>query len=216
MDVIEIGRDESGYPAALDACLGSRAPETVTALGNLGILNESTLALFCSIKCPGKLILETYHLADRLRAAGVGVISGFHSPMERECLVKLLRGSQPLIICPARSIASMRMPAEFKLPLDQGRLLLLSPFGDKQHRATAEMALYRNRFVAALADRIFVAYADPGGKTEHFCRDVIGWNKPLYTLDSQENANLLALGARPIRPESAAQLLGEGQKESPE
>jgi len=32
------------------------------------------------------------------------VISGFHTPAEKECLRILLRGAQPIIICPARSI----------------------------------------------------------------------------------------------------------------
>lgn len=51
-------------------------------LGDLNILNQQSLALFCSVKCPGNLILQTYDLAQRLRKSGVTVIGGFHSPME--------------------------------------------------------------------------------------------------------------------------------------
>ena len=65
---------------------------------------------------------------------------------------------------------------------------------------TAELALARNSFVAALADRIFVAHAEVGGKTEAFAREVLGWGKPVLTLDAAENANLIALGARRVRP----------------
>ena len=54
-----------------------------------------------------------------------------------------------------------------------------------------------NRFVAALADVLFVAHAEPGGKTEAFCLDLLGRGKRLYTLDDRSNENLLAMGARP-------------------
>lgn len=57
------------------------------------------LALFCSIKCPGKLILNTYDLAKKLRQEGITVISGFHSPMEKECLRILLRSQNPVFWC---------------------------------------------------------------------------------------------------------------------
>lgn len=193
--------DDPRYPAALKTPLGARAPASVAALGDLDILRRRTLALFCSVKCPGDLILKTYDLAQNLRQTGVTVISGFHSPMERECLTILLGGTQPVILCPARSIAGMRMRAEHKQPLTEGRLLLLSPFSEKQRRITADTSVARNRFVAALADAIFVAYAEPGGKTEQMCRDAIGWHKPLHTFNSDTNANLIAMGVKPVNPD---------------
>jgi predicted Rossmann fold nucleotide-binding protein DprA/Smf involved in DNA uptake len=182
--------------------LGDRAPATLTALSNLNLLSGKTLALFCSIKCPGNLILQTYDLAQNLRQADVTVISGFHSPMERECLTILLRSPKPIIICLARSIEKMRLREEYKQPLADGRLLILSPFEEKPSRPTVQTALYRNRVVAALAERIFVAYAEPQGKTEQFCRDLLAWGKPLFTLESDANANLIALGAKAIRSDS--------------
>jgi hypothetical protein len=46
---------------------------------------------------------------ELLRGAGIPIIGGFHSPMEKECLDLLLRGQQPIVICPARSIQGMRI-----------------------------------------------------------------------------------------------------------
>ena len=69
------------------------------------------------MKCPGDLILQTYDLAQQLRDTGTTVIGGFHTPMERECLTILLRGAQPVIVCPARSIDNLRLPQAFKQPL---------------------------------------------------------------------------------------------------
>jgi len=168
------------------------------AIGNLDILSNRTLGFFCSVKCPGNLILQTYDLARALRDAHITVIGGFHSPMEKECLALLLRGNQPIIICPARTIQGMSLPSEWQAPLAQGRLLLLSPFEEKERRTTSESAQRRNEFVAAIADAIFIAYAAPGSKTEKFFRDVLTLGKQVFTLDSDQNTNLISTGANTI------------------
>ena len=201
MSAARLQRGDSGYPAALQKYLGGRVPQLLTAVGNLDILRQKKLALFCSVKCPGNLILQTYDLARALRDTGVTVIGGFHSPMEKECLALLLRGTQPVIICPARGIERMRLPTEWQALLAEGCLLLLSPFAEKLRRVTADLARKRNQFVAALADEVFVAHASAGGKTERFCRNVLAWGKSLLTLESDENVHLLALGARPVQLE---------------
>jgi len=169
MNIIQINRDERVYPESLVGFLGSDAPRTIWALGNREILNNKKVGFFCSSKCPGDLIIKTYDLAKKWRDDGVTVIGGFHSPMEQECLTILLRGRQPVIICPARGIENMRLKAEDKTSLAEGRLLFLSPFPRKEKRMTADLALARNRFVSALADEIFVAHAAEDGKIEAFC-----------------------------------------------
>ncbi|HSB33480.1 MAG TPA: hypothetical protein VLG39_03400 [Nitrospirota bacterium] len=65
--------------------------------------------------------IKARDLPRKWRDDGVLVISGFHSPLEKECLNNLLRGRQPAIICAARNIEIMRIRAEFKAPLADGR-----------------------------------------------------------------------------------------------
>lgn len=202
MNPIHLPQSDTRYPASLRQYLGDRAPNTLAALGKLDILQSDALALFCSVKCPGSLILQTYDLAQALRQAGVTVISGFHSPIERECLRILLRGTQPITLCLARSIERLRIRAEYKQPLEDGRLLILSPFVEKTLRPTVQTALHRNYVVAALAKYLFIAYAEPTGKMEEFCREVLAWGKPIYTFKSEATANLIALGAIPLTPDS--------------
>src|SRR2546427_1298866 len=141
MDIRRLGQGDPSYPPGLRPLLGDRALTTLTTLGNLDILRQKKLALFCSVKCPGNLILQTYDLARALRDAGIPVIGGFHSPMEKECLALLLRGTQPVVVCPARGIENIRLPAAWKHPLAEGRLLILSPFERKHRRATAGLAV---------------------------------------------------------------------------
>jgi len=183
MDVVVLDEGDSRYPAMLPKHLGDSAPASVSICGNADILNRpDKLAIFCSAKCPGELILKTYDFVCSLRDKGVTTVGGFHSPMEQECLRLLLRGTQPVILCPARGIAAMRLRKEWRKPLDEGRLLIASPFGEKQNRMTARLAEKRNDFVATLADTIVVSYASPGGKTERFCQRLIASGKNLITL----------------------------------
>jgi predicted Rossmann fold nucleotide-binding protein DprA/Smf involved in DNA uptake len=182
------------FPLALRGGALMAPVSRIWAIGNLGILKTRLLGFFCSTRCPGKVILRTYDMALALREAGMPLIGGFHTPMEKECLEVLLRGTQPVVICPARSIARMQLPAAWRKPLAEGRLLMLSPFEALHRRPTAVLAEQRNRFVATLADAIFVAYAPLGSKTERLCAEIVKQGKQMYTLNLAENAPLIQHG----------------------
>ncbi len=189
------------YPERIRQYQAPNAPAIITARGNLDILKQSDmLALFCSRKCPGDLILTLYDYARELRQQSATVIGGFHTPMEQECLTILLRGTGSLIICPARTLEGLRLPAAWKQPLAENRLLLLSPFAGKHRRVTAALAAARNQFVAALADRTLVVYAEASGGTERLAERIINWRKPLLTFDNAANTRLINLGAAPPPP----------------
>ena len=188
---------EVGYPSELDKHLGDRAPASMTLWGNRGVWFEHRgplLGLFCSSRAPGTVILGVHDLAQRWRHGGPTVIGGFHSPVEREALKILLRGPRPVVACLARGLEGMRPKPEYKAPLAEGRLLLLSPFDASVRRITAKTSMARNRFVAALADAVLIAHAYPGSKTAALAEEVAAWGKPVYTLDHPSNGHLLSLG----------------------
>jgi len=193
------------YPLALTQRLGSNAPEAISTLGDLEILQHKKIGLFCSVKCPGHLILKAYDLAQALRQDDITVISGFQSPVEQECLNVLLRGSQPIIICLARSMENMRLRSEYKEPLKNGRLLILSPFINKPIRPTAITTMYRNRIVASLADAVVIIHAEPNGRIEQLSHEISAWKKPLYSFESSANANLIEIGAKCLSLDSISE-----------
>lgn len=199
-----VEQGDAAYPASLTRFLGEGAPQHLSVIGNAELLKNRMLALFCSIQCPGSIILKTYDLARAMRDAGIPVIGGFHTPMEQECLDLLLRGTQPVVICPARGLERMRPSREVCDGIRAGRVLLVSMFGPRHRRATANLADERNRLVAALASGVFVSHAALGGKTEVLCREILAMGKPLFTVDSPENRNLLSLGAKPVTVDDVA------------
>lgn len=178
--------------------------KTLHVVGDASIPDRPKIALFCSIKCPGKLILETYDLAKRLREQGTLVISPFHSPMEQECLRILLRSPNPVIWGLARGLyrTTPTKPVDCRSAVAEGRLVMVTPFPETVRKITIQTATTRNRLVAQLANAVIIAHAAPGSKMEKLCQEILAANKPLYTFDHPDNRSLIQSGAQPITPES--------------
>ena len=160
------------WPTDLEMRLERDAPSRLWAIGNPKILAEHKVGLFCSLRCPGNAILGAYDTARKLRDEGVTVVSGFHSPVEKECLRILLRGKQPIIMCLARSLEKIRIPTEWRRALADERLLLISPFEKRPRRPTTESSHRRNELVAALSDEAIIIHAEPGGSVERITKFV--------------------------------------------
>jgi hypothetical protein len=204
----KIRPDHPACPAVLGQAMAQVGVAAIWSIGNPAILELPVLGLFCSKKCPGDLIIKTFDAIRQLRDAGVPMIGGFHSPMEKECLDLLLRGKQPVVVCPARSIEEMRLPGSWKAPLAEGRLLVLSPFeGVQKRRITGELAQQRNQCVATLAHALLVPHAAPASNTEQLCLELLKQGKAVHTFESEHNHRLVGAGAAVRIP--AGGLLGD-------
>ena len=166
------------WPRRLEERLGTAAPSRLCAIGDPKILTERKVGLFCSVRCPGNAILGAYDVARKLRDEGVTVISGFHSPVEKECLRILLRGKQPIIICLARAPEKIRLPVGWRRALEAGRLLLLSQFEKRPQRPTTVSSHQRNELVAALSDTALIVHAEPGGSIARISEIIHRWGVP--------------------------------------
>ena len=181
--VATIRHGSPAYPQALLEGLRSDAPNEFWAAGPLQPLDQHKTGFFCSSQCPGSIILKTFDAITQMRDEGRVLIGGFHAVMEWECLGILLRGRQPVIWVPARSIAGMHLKPELVSAFDAGRLLILSPFPLKDKRITATLAETRNRFVGALADRILVPHAAPNSRTLAICDQLKSSGKQIVNAD---------------------------------
>ena len=186
---------DSRWPASLRQLSRHSAPSELWAAGPMNVLENDKTGFFCSSQCPGGVILKTFDAITGMRDEGRTLIGGFHSPMEWECRGILLRGRQPVIWVPARSIIGMHLKPELQPAFASGRLLILSPFEPKHKRITAALADARNRFVGAAADRVFVAHAAPASKTLALCEELQALGKALITVDDTANMALRNLAA---------------------
>jgi predicted Rossmann fold nucleotide-binding protein DprA/Smf involved in DNA uptake len=162
-------------------------------LGNRALLNLSKVAFLCSRRCPASIVTRSYDWAIEKRNAGVCVLSGNHSQIEKDVLHYLLKGSQPIIVALARGLKK-RVEQEFAEALSNNRLLIITPFDSSVTRVTQETADKRNELMIQLTDEIFVAYAQPGGNIE---RLVMKWSrkgKKLRTFNVSENRAMIDVG----------------------
>lgn len=167
-------------PASRLASLGYHK---LVLLGNPVHLQLPLTALLCSRQCPAASILPAYDLARSLRDKGTAVISPFHTPIERDMLHFLLRGTQPIVACLGRPLAGARLPAAWRPALDDGRLLVVSACSENVRRTTPETSYQATLLAGALADRIIIVYASPGGKLEAARLELAAWGKRVDLLE---------------------------------
>ena len=135
------------------------------SLGNIALLKLPKIAFLCSRKIPASVVLKCYDWAIEQRESGACVISGFHSQIEKDVLHYLLKGKQPIIVALARGLKEKLEP-EFVKPLEQGRLLIITPFDKSVKRVSSQNAQARNQLMTDLADQITIGYASSDGKLE--------------------------------------------------
>lgn len=148
------------------------------SLGNTELLKLPKTTFLCSRKIPASVVLKCYDWAIAQRESGVCVISGFHSQIEKDVLHYLLKGMQPIILTLARGLKE-KIESEFVTPIEQGRLLIISPFEKTVKRITEQTSQTRNQLMTDLADNIIVGYASSGGQLEKLLSDI---EKPIIKI----------------------------------
>ena len=135
-----------------------RPPVTLHATGNLRLIECPATAFICSTQCPGDKILEAFDWVHRQCDEGGTVISGFHTPVEQDVLAILARRDANIVWVPGRDIPKT-MGATFRQPMEENRLLVLSPFGyGKPSRPSKESCSDRNRFVLGFTQNRYLAH----------------------------------------------------------
>ena len=84
-----------------------------------------------------------------------------------------MKGKQPIILVLARGMKK-RWPIEMKKAIIEKRLLIISPFEDKDKQVTQKNANIRNKFMADIADEIFIAYYTPNGNLHKLIKNLKG------------------------------------------
>jgi predicted Rossmann fold nucleotide-binding protein DprA/Smf involved in DNA uptake len=188
-------RNSYAYPQAL-CVMGRHAPKILSLYGNPAALSQQLIGLLCSRALPEELRERVRDWALAARDLRFAVIGGFLSEPEREVLEILLQGTQPVVVCLARGLKSTHIPSTWRTPIERGRLLLVSPFADDLRHITRATAEYRNRMVAALAQRLVVPHASPGGSVLALAGRAIREGVPVHAFDHPANRPLLRVGAR--------------------
>jgi hypothetical protein len=182
-----------GFQAAAHAFAG----RSLSVIGDASALEHRLTAFLCSRRTPPGVVVAAHDWARAARDAGVPVISGFQSPLERDALRFLLRGRQPVVVCMARRLSGTRVPHPWRTALEERRLLIVADAAAPV-RTSARSAELRNRLVCHLAGRVLIAHATPGGRLAGLVAELVRGGRPLFTFDDPGNADLRMAGARSI------------------
>lgn len=141
--------------------------ECISYLGNLALLECLKVGFLASRRILPEAVMACLDWATRMRDEGVCVMSGFQSPLEKEVLNILLKGTSPLVLVLARRMWEERhIPAVFRKPLKEGRLLVVSPVAQTVFRVDSRSAEVRNRYILETAERIVVGACSPNGNLD--------------------------------------------------
>ncbi len=94
---------------------------------------------------------------------GEAILSGFLSPMERAVFRAALAQKRPMIWVLPAGLEAIRSHTACRVAMEEGRLLVLSPFDSDLEAANARRAAWCNQFVLAHSDRVVVGHLNPDG-----------------------------------------------------
>ena len=146
------------------------SPVRMRGIGNPALWNLEKLGVLCSRNAP-KL--------DRIPKADV-YFGGFHSPMEKEILARLLELKMPVIYCPAWGIEGATgttcvsqeeeptCVSPVRKALEENRMLILE-MDNKDGDLLA--AKQRNEFVVSNSDKLWVPYVSKGGMLDKLIKE---------------------------------------------
>jgi predicted Rossmann fold nucleotide-binding protein DprA/Smf involved in DNA uptake len=131
-------------------------------MGNINALNLVKVAFLSSRQISSDAVLKCLDWATEQRNKGVCVMSGFHSPLEKDVLHFLLKGSQPVILVLGRSLYK-QVPEELQKPLQEQRLLIVSPVAHTILRNSTESTYTRNKYIMDTANEIVFGSLNKNG-----------------------------------------------------
>jgi len=137
----------------------------LTYYGNKDIMKHQKTAFLCSQTIPADIVMKSYERAVKQKVESNCIICGNHSQIEKDVFEILLKGNQPLILVLACAIYD-KFSENITKAIDDGRLLVISPFKSKSLRVSPFTAEIRNKLILKLSDNIYIPYKRKGGMLE--------------------------------------------------
>lgn len=133
-------------------------------LGNEELLNKQKTAFLCSRQIDSTAVMRCYDWATEQKGKDVCIISGFHSPIEKDVLHFLLKCHVPVIMVLGRKMYK-NLPENLSQSLAENRLLIISTANTP--RQSKETALARNQYILSQANSIVLGSLNPNGGLRH-------------------------------------------------
>ena len=224
MDFETLTPKNSRYPRRLLERMGAEAP-TLFFHGPLKLLERFTMAVIAGDSIAAQAMLATNDMLFKIREYAINYVGPWHSVMETEIFRLALdtptdkERRRSLTVCTARGLArenwdnflgdrfgyegpftGFPQKEEFYRRARNDELLWLSVTEPQQMRFLRQNILLRNRVACALADVVFVPFAEKGNKTLLTVKRILKDGAPVFTCqygpdkETDVNKDLFALG----------------------
>ncbi len=211
--------------------MGENAP-TIYYDGPLELLQRFNMGVVCSDLCPGQCMVEANQLLFTIREYAMNYIGGWHAVMETEIFrLAMDRPTDPdntrsLTMLTARGLErenwddflndrfgyegpfrGFPQKEEYYRRAREGEILVLSITPPAQKRMERRNIMLRNLLTCVLSDVVFVPGAEKGSKTYTVCKRALALGVPIFTVNAQENSDLMALGIPTFTRRTVGKLL---------
>ena len=134
---------------------------------NTSLLDRYLVAFFASREYSEEVVQCAIRWAEEICQTDKVVISGFHSPLEKEVLRILLEHKHSVVVALGRALYKL-VPPNLQVAFDEGRLLFVSLRGYSRH--STKSSEIRNWKAASMADEVYFTPFDRSSllSTLHF------------------------------------------------
>ena len=146
-------------------CCNLRFANDVKHMGNMDLLRCDKIAFLSSSQVGATAKEKIDFWLDSIDTNDTCIISGFQSEMEKHVLDYLLDSNAKIIMVLAKKMFNY-CPIKYKKAIEQGRMLIISPYKDVENFNTKEAAKQRNLYVLNHATEMVVGSVSPGGMLE--------------------------------------------------
>ncbi|MDI6755893.1 MAG: hypothetical protein QME78_16060 [Thermodesulfobacteriota bacterium] len=170
------------------------------------------MAVISADSISGLALMSTNQLLFTIREYDLNLIGGWHSVMETEIFrLGLFRKNFTVTLFTAKGLRcetfDLFLETRFYPPLhefperkeyfrraEEGELLIFSVSPPEEAKMSRRNIIYRNWIACALADVVFVPFAEKGTKTFTLTKRVFSSKIPIFTTDHESNRDLHQLG----------------------
>lgn len=156
-----VSRADADYPRRLKRRLGERAPAVLYGCGDRSFCDAGGLAIVGSRSAREEALEAARHVGELAAGAGRAVISGGARGVDAAAMQGALAAGGRSVGVLANGLARAATNREYRQPLLDGKLLLISPY-DPAAGFFAGHAMERNHHVYSLADAALVVASARG------------------------------------------------------
>jgi predicted Rossmann fold nucleotide-binding protein DprA/Smf involved in DNA uptake len=152
---------DEGFPSRLSERLGPKTPPVLFGSGPLALFDRPALAVVGSRKASDEALALASEVGAACAEAGLTVVSGAARGIDQAAMHTAITAGGTSLGVLADSLERKSRAAEQRALLDEGRLLLTTPYSPSAGFSVAG-AMGRNKLIYALADFALVVTSDAG------------------------------------------------------